>query len=301
MLWLTYKFENEYEIEFVSRLDDEHYTRTIAGVTYNTIQAKKKEGSREKDQTYYTYSSLPDQKIGIIDLSQFVDLDRFKSFLKETFARIQNEGITDLIIDLRENGGGFTELLDPLLSCLTDKPVVGGLHFEIKVSKQIKDYYRSTLRWYVKWLPIQYIHPIWKKIWNTPEGEMVIIDHEPEKPKGNPLRFNGHVYLLIGPETYSTAQGFAAAVQDYKLGTLIGEETGGIACSFGEWYPFDLPHTRLWVFVSTKRILRPSGTCDRHGVVPDYEVIQSEKDLEKGIDTVMEFVKELIIIKRGSD
>ena len=300
MLWLTYKFENEYEIEFISKLDGKHYTRTIAGVTHSTIQAKKKAESKEKDQTYYTYSSLPDQKIGIVDLRQFVDLDRFKEFLKETFTKIQEEGITDLIIDLRENGGGFTELLDPLFSYITDEPVVGGLNFEVKVSKEIKNYYRSTLKWYVKWFPVQYIHPTWRKIWNTPEGGIVVIRRDPEKPKDNPLRFKGQVYLLIGPKTYSTAQGFAAAVQDYKLGTLIGEETGGTACSFGEWYPFDLPHTRLWVFVSTKRVPRPSKTCDDRGVVPDYEVNQSEKDLEKGIDSVMEFTEKLIRVKRSA-
>jgi len=255
---------------------------------------------KEKDKTYYTYSSLPDQKIGIIDLRQFVDLDRFKNFLKETFARIQKEGITDLIIDLRENGGGFSELLDPLLGYITNKPVVGGLHFEIKVSKQIKDYYRSTLRWYVKWLPIQYVHPTWRKIWSADEGDMVSIERQPKKPENNPSRFDGQIYLLIGPKTYSTAQGFAAAVQDYKLGTLIGEETGGTACSFGEWYPFDLPNTRLWVFVSTKRIPRPSGICDGQGVVPDYEVNQSLEDSNQGIDTIMKFTEDLIRVKRSA-
>jgi hypothetical protein len=297
LLWLVYKFEKEFEIEFTSKSDGKRYVRSIAGVDYNTIQTKKERDLKESEGDYYTYHSLSDEKVGIIDFSQFINLEEFKKFLLETFTRVQEEGITDLIIDIRENGGGYSELVDPLLSYITDKPVVGGLHFEIKVSKQIKDYNRSTLRWYVKWLPIQYIHPTWRKMWNTPEGDIAVIRHQPEKAKDNPLRFNGQVYLLIGPHTYSTAQGFAAMVQDYELGTLIGEETGGVASSFGAWYPFDLPNTRLWVFVSTKRILRPSGVCDGRGVVPDYEVKQSEKDLKEGIDRVMEFTKELIKLK----
>lgn len=298
ILWLVYRFEGEFEIEFISKSDGKRCVRSIAGVDYNTIQTKKEKDLKESEEDYYTYHSLSDEKIGIIDFRRFVNLEEFKKFLRETFTEVQKETITDLIIDIRENGGGYSELVDPLLSYITDKPVVGGLHFEIKVSKQIKDYNRSTLRWYVKWLPFEYIHPTWRKMWNTPEGGVAIIRHEPEKPKDNRLRFNGQVYLLIGPHTYSTAQGFAATVQDYELGTLIGEETGGVASSFGAWYPFDLPNTRLWVFVSTKRIPRPGGICDGRGVVPDYEVKQSEKDLKEGIDTVMEFTKQLI--KSGS-
>lgn len=299
ILWLVYEFEDEFEVEFISKLNGERHTRTIAGVTYNTIQTKKESASDDKEQVHYSYHSLPHEKMGIIDFKLFIDMDEFKKFLKETFTQIQKEVITDLIIDIRENPGGYSELEDVLLSYLTDKPVIGSLNMEIKVSKQIKEYYRSSLRWYVKWLPFQYIHPTWRKMWNTPEGGIAVIRHEPEKPKDNPLRFNGQVYVLIGPSTYSTAQGFAAAVQDYKLGTLIGEETGGVASSFGAYMPFDLPNTRLWVFVSHKRIFRPSGKYDGRGVVPDYEVKQPGEDLEKEIDTVMEFAKELIRSKRS--
>jgi C-terminal processing protease CtpA/Prc len=201
---------------------------------------------------------------------------------------------SDLIIDIRENPGGYSDLAEALLSYITDKPVTRDLNMEIRASKQIKDWYRSTLRWYIKWLPIQYIHPVWRKIWFTPEGDNVLVRDNPKKPKENPLRFHGRLFILIGPGTFSTAVGFAAAVKDYKLGTLIGEETGGLATSFGDYYPFDLPNTRLWVFVSHKRIFRPSGEDDGRGVLPDYEVKQSITDSQEGIETVMEFTKQLI-------
>lgn len=298
-LWLIYKFEGDFEVEFTSNLDGKRYIQKIAGITYDAIKTKTKPDSEETTEVYYTYHSSPHEKIGIIDFRKFVDLEKFEIFLRRTFEQIQKEGVTDLIIDIRENPGGYSELEDVFLSYISDKPVINCLKMDIKVSKQLKNYLRSTLRWYVKWLPIQYIHPTWRKIWTTPEGDLVIIRQEPEKPKYNPLRFDGGVYVLIGPSTYSTAQDFAAAIQDYKLGTLIGEETGGVASSFGAWYPFDLPNTRLWVFVSTKRILRPSEKHDGRGVVPDYEVKQSVEDPEKKINTVMDFAKELIKSNRS--
>jgi len=292
LLWLVYKFEQEFEIEFISESDGNKYDSTIRGVDYSTIQSKRK--SDAANNVYYSYASFPDEKIGIINLRRFVDPDQFNVFLRETFTKIQQEKITDLIIDLRENPGGYSDLEDPLLSYLTDKAVINFRHFQIKASRQIKKYYRRTLRWYLKWLPFQYIHPTWRKVWIAPEGSLVDIYHAPEKPAENSLRFKGAVYLLIGPNTYSTAQGFVAKVQDFKLGTLIGEETGGIVSSFGASVPFDLPHTRLWVFVAHKRIYRPSGKFDGRGVVPDIEVKTSPGDRQKGIDTVLEYTKKLI-------
>ena len=190
-------------------------------------------------------------------------------------------------------------MVDVLLGYITEKPVIKDINMEIKVSRQIKDWYRSTLRWYVKWLPIQYLHPTWRKIWSTPEGGKILIRSHTERPGKNPLRFKGQVYVLIGPSTFSTATAFAASVKDHKLGTIIGEETGGLATSFGAFYPFDLPNTNLWVFVSHKRIFRPSGEDDGRGVLPDYEIKQSTMDSRKGIDTVMEFTKRLIKSNRG--
>jgi C-terminal processing protease CtpA/Prc len=292
MLWLVYNFKDDFEVEFMSSLDGKRHTRKITEVTYNVIKGKKKDGSTE--EVYYSYHSLPDEKIGIIELRKFIDQGKFEKFLQDTFTQIKKEGIADLIIDIRENPGGYSDLAEVLLGYITDKPVTKNLNMEIKVSKQIKDWYRSTLRWYVKWLPFQYIHSTWRKIWSTPEGEKVLLRSQPEKPKENPLRFNGRIYLIIGPRTFSTATGFAAAVKDYRLGILVGEETGGLATSFGDYYPFDLPNTRLWVFVSHKRIFRPSGEDDGRGVLPDYEVKRSSEDLEKGFDKAMEFTKELI-------
>jgi hypothetical protein len=294
MLWLVYKFEKEFEVEFISKVDGKHYTRTVAGVTFGTIQRKEKDSSSDNEQANYSYHSLPDEKIGVIECRLFVNLDQFEQFLKETFTQIHKEGITDLIIDIRENGGGYTDLGDAFLSYITGEAVNQSSKIEIKVSRQIKEYYLSTLRWYVSWFPFQYLHPTWRKMWTTPEGGTVVIPFEPERPKENPLRFDGPVYLLIGPHTYSSAVSFAAAVKDYKLGTLIGEETGGLATSFGDFYPFDLPNSHLWIFVSHKRIFRPSGEDDGRGVVPDYEIKPSVKDLDEGTDAVMEYAKQLI-------
>ena len=65
----------------------------------------------------------------------------------------------------------------------------------------------------------------------------------------------------------------ASAVGDYKLATLIGEETGGWPNSYGEAYSFSLPSTGLIAHASTARFVRPSGDASlKGGVVPDIEM-----------------------------
>lgn len=294
MVWLIYKFDQEYDVEFISQLTGKRHTHKVSGVTDESIRKKRGSGSKDEKPVYYTYYSLLDEKIGIIDFRSFTDLSQFKTFLKETFTQIQKDGIESLIIDIRKNGGGNSMLGDALLSYITDNPFDQFSRVEVKVSKQIKKYYRSFLPWYIRWLPLQYLHPFGRKIWSTPEGGIVAFSSEPKKPKENPLRFRGQVYVLIAPYTFSSAADFAATIKDYQLGTLIGEETGGLATSYGDIYLFDLPKARIMVGVSHKRFVRPSGEDDGRGVLPDYEVKGSIEDFNKGIDSVMEFTKELI-------
>jgi hypothetical protein len=71
----------------------------------------------------WKFSVLPDG-IGYLD---FVRMDshyrpRWREFLQQTFAAIHAQKLTGLIIDLRANSGGDSQLGDDLLAYLTDKP-----------------------------------------------------------------------------------------------------------------------------------------------------------------------------------
>ncbi len=95
--------------------------------------------------------------------------------------------------------------------------------------------------------------PVYRKIWETPFGEIAEFPAVPLRPDTNSLRFTGDVFLLINEGTFSSATMLAATIKDYELGTLVGEETGGLASNFGEVYSFALPNTRLVATVSCKR------------------------------------------------
>jgi C-terminal processing protease CtpA/Prc len=94
------------------------------------------------------------------------------------------------------------------------------------------------------------------------------------EPEDKGYRFTGRLFLLTGPYTFSSAADFAAVVKDFGIGTLIGEETGGLRQSFGDTLPFSLPHSGIGCNVSHKRFYAPlpEPGDDSHGTIPDIVV-----------------------------
>ena len=114
------------------------------------------------------------------------------------------------------------------------------------------------------------------------------------KPKRNPLRFSGNIFVLTGVYTFSSAADFAATIKDFYKGTIVGDESGGLPTCYGDVFKFSLPNSGLKVRVSHKYFVRPSGQDTGRGVIPDYEVKPRPKDLITGEDRVMAFVLDLI-------
>jgi len=312
LLWFVYGWE-EFSIKYLSPCG-ETLQKQIKGMTLDELTRKaqelqkestKKEGNDTKIQyPYYSYTSVPELKTGIIDFRAFQDLEKFNTFLEETFRKIKEEEIEYLIIDIRNNSGGNSTLGDALLDYLTDKPWRQFSKIELKVSKQIKEYYQDPLSILKKLYPESYesayqasrewYQSVYQEIASLPEGGIFSSYPEFTEPSENPLRFHGKIYVLIGSHTFSSAVGFAATVKDYGIGTLVGEETGGLPTQFGDIYPFWLPNTNLPVGVSHKKFYRPSGIDDGRGVLPDIEVTTTLEDILEGKDPVIEQVLEII-------
>ncbi len=287
--------DDGYEIEFILRSDGKRYTRKVKPIT-GTFLCEMREKNRPKKKDY-SYHALSDGAIGIIEVRTCKgNLRLFKRFLKRTFARIKNDNISHLIIDIRENGGGDDVFPYALIGYLTDRTIVRRV--DVKVSRQGREQMKRGVPQLFRWVPGRLI-PGFGEIWGKPNGSVVSVEIKTKMPRNNPLRFRGDVHLLIGVRTFSAGCTIAFIIKDYKLGTLIGEETGGLATGYGNVYSFNLPNTRIECRVSSKYFVRPSGEADGRGILPDYEIEQDIDDAVAGIDTVMEFAKELILSNRN--
>lgn len=295
LLWLN-NISSPYNLVAERHSSHKQISRHIEGVTLQTVlKIDSSLAMQSVIPSNYRFERLHDS-IGYIDFRSMTDLEEFKNFLSTTFAGIQANPVRGLVIDLRNNGGGNSQLGSELLSYLTDSSYRMDQRKEWKMSAQYKVYMRQMIPWWIRWFPVTWVSSEARHYLGAKDGEIVIDTAALEPPEANSLRYRGKTCFLIGPRTFSSAMMLANAVADYKLATLIGEETGGIPTAYGEVYPFDLPNTKLAIGVSSAFFVRANGnTEDRRGVMPDIEVRQTEEDTRLGKDTVLERARRWIL------
>jgi hypothetical protein len=191
--------------------------------------------------------------------------DRFLAFLEQSFAQIAADRITRLLIDIRENGGGARDLSDPLLSYLT-----GGRYTPTsKVKARITA--ENTAR-----------------VPGSQPGQVVDLPF-PQwvEPTARPWRFAGELYVLISARTYSQAIVFATIVQDFDIGTLVGEETAGLANQTGQVTRTSLPNTGLSAQAPIYIFYRAKPRIGESGVVPDIALPSDPRQPETMIHELL--------------
>ena len=106
------------------------------------------------------------------------------------------------------------------------------------------------------------------------------------KLKKNDLRFDGNVYLLISHRTFSSAASFSWAFKYFEMGTVIGEESGGMAVCFGDIIHQQLPYSKINYWVSYKKFYMYGATDENnHGTIPHY-IVPSENAMDYTIELI---------------
>lgn len=189
----------------------------------------------------YEFNINEQNNIGILSYNSCTDYEAFKLFLAETFKKIEQQKIKDLIIDIRYNSGGDSALNDLLLAYITSQKYrqsskriwkLSEVSLKELDSRGVKDYYGEDY--------------LTKYRLKSDTTKIVFGEDEPSKAPAKPEHyFKGQCYLLIGPKTFSSANMLADAVSTYKLFPLIGMPTGERTNDFGEQKTELLPHSNF--------------------------------------------------------
>jgi carboxyl-terminal processing protease len=164
-----------------------------------------------------------------------------------------------LILDVRENGGGNSDVGFRILGHLTDRRHV--------VSRWRTRKYRPAFR-------------AWDQMNDTYDG-----GEESLEPVPGIQPYRRPVIVLLGPRTFSAAEDFAVAFDVMDRGRMIGEPTGG---STGQPLFFNLPGGGR-ARVCTKRDTYPDGReFVGVGIQPDRLVRPTLADFRAGRDPVLE-------------
>lgn len=253
----------------ISNSDKDLKTNGIdLGVLINFINASQK-------QPDYTFEII-DRKVGLISYNACNDYDQFDLFLTQTFKTIAENQIDKLIIDIRQNGGGNSELNDLLLSYITTTPYRQSSGRYWKVSELSKQVYASNPI-YAEVFGEKFINEYMLKsnqsvIFDTAETGLIT-------PQNKSNSFTGKTCMLIGPNTFSSANFLADAVKTYHLTTLIGKSTGEYTNDFGEQMQFQLPNSKSYVFISSTYDIGANG--DETVLEPVYPDIETDTDALK--------------------
>jgi len=207
-----------------------------------------------KEPPPFEWELLPGN-VALVTLRSFSDNTAADQF-EAAFARISRADA--IIFDLRDNGGGNSNVGYRILSLLTDRP--------FQTSAWRTPDYRPALRaWSIS-----------TPDFNAGAGEW---PHDGKRHYAKP------VLVLTSARTYSAAEDFVVAFDAMRRGRIVGELTGG---STGSPMMFNLPGGMV-ALICTKRDTYPDGKeFVGVGIAPQVEVHPTVEDYRSGRDTVLD-------------
>jgi hypothetical protein len=222
----------------------------------------------------------------------------FRSYLKRSFAAIaRNPRVTNLVLDLRRNDGGYTDHEIRLHSYLASDPF-----HEMRTSETrtltIADKHLLDPDWYSRGLTRYMERRLAKEF--DPAGEDLFTVDDDFNPVHQPHRhhFKGTLYVLTSGRTHSAAASLCSMLDRDGPTIFVGEETGGVRTSFtaGNILGYLLPNSRvqLAIPIIQYHFLEQPGQEAGRGVIPDHPVARTRVDFVTNKDRALERVLQLI-------
>ena len=243
------------------RLDETRvYASTFGGPAGTKLTIKLQRADSSTFETTLTRQLMPvAPKLTTRRLSSgatYIAFDQFTTEITKQFKAALPDA-RGLIIDLRENSGGSSQALYPLVSSFFNEKTL---------------FLRDTTR-----------------------NGMPLRDAPPPKVYvggGESQLYSGPVVILVGPRSGSSAELFAAGMQEMRGAIVIGSQTcgcavginsqrrlkGGAVLEIGEV---------LWLTPSGKKI-------EGAGVTPDRVVVPTIADLQKRRDPLIEAAEKVL-------
>ncbi len=259
--------------------------------------------SREKKgrQQPWQFEILKDVPAAVLTINSFGGKSgpdfqkRFGRFLEESFRELKKKNVPNLVINLLNNGGGYDAGGVALFSYLISKPTryYGRQH-------TVTDGSSTYLRFAD--VSAEDIANEKKGMVREEDGTYTLKRDFDQGVTPNPDHYTGKVYFLVNGLSGSTTAEFTAVAHYNKLGTFIGEETGGAYCggNGSSFIHLTLPHSKIYVNIPLVYYqMAVEGDCAAgRGTLPDYPVTFNPKVFYDFKDPFSEVVKGLI---KGQD
>lgn len=246
---------DSYEVTYREPGKKKNRTVLLKPATWDEIKQRTPKSKKQQEKVAdYSFTLDKEKNVAIMDFLHFNNPAKARAFADSMFRTIREQGITNLIIDIRNNGGGSSVVGDEFLRYISPVPF----------QQMSKAFVRIT--------------PTTRRLMNSSGSYPGLYYYNNDTKLIKPLtaeegHFNGKVYLLTSHQTFSSAGSFAWAFKQFGMGTVIGEETGGMNVCFGDILFYKLPVSGLSCSISYKRFWQyGADEKDIHGTLPDYTV-----------------------------
>lgn len=286
-LSLRYHNARQYDIEYI-----EPQKKTVKKVIMSSLPSSPGFHStkmavfpvNQLARAYWIYSSYNDSTqtgfltVNSFNLQEAYAYKEFSAFFKEVHKR----GYKNVIIDIRNNGGGNPAISALLYSFLSPRSFANTYNYRTNVIDisypefVIGDGQRKLSEEDIR-NNKDFMYQRFDKdsssgsyIGNERLKEGLLENYPPDKDA-----FKGKVFVLTGGGTVSAATYFATLVQKNKRGLIIGKETGsGEQSTTAAWFlNYLLPNTKTVLTVPMAELFFFNSKTDNgRGIIPDKEV-----------------------------
>lgn len=239
------------------------------------------------------YNSTAILTLRTFNYSTYVTSTAFDHFVDNSFRLIKQSNIRNLIIDCRNNGGGYYSSTYPVLSYLLDKPVY-------EYDSSIRRFYmlpysehvapEDTSRINEEDSIRKYFKQIRPGIYREDKDQVKL--WEP-----NDFVFRGRLFVITNPFVISAASTFVAVLRDRTDAYIIGEETAGnYAAHNANIFTYELPNSHIRVNIPTRRFYQPvQKKQNGDGVLPDKYMPFTLQDVKDNTDGPLTYILDSLI------
>lgn len=213
-------------------MNDEHTIVCKGDIT----TAKTYNSNKIEDNSFIRYNIDVERKIAFFTLDKCVYNDYYKKYVKDMFRKVKEHNIQNIIVDLRNNGGGNSKVANEFIRYLDiDKYKTG-------ISQRRKGIFVIT------------------------EG-----DEEYKNHKYADMLFKGNVYVLTSNNTFSSAMTFTELIKENDLGLVIGEPPSNSPNCYIDCSVFMTPNAKIQLRISTKQSFAINQDSTDELIQPDIK------------------------------
>lgn len=192
---------------------------------------------------FVSYQIDKENNLGIFTLTSCKNNSQYDETLAEFFKQVEDNHITNVAVDLRENNGGWIPAVKEFLEYVDVDSYIYCNNLRIRMGR------------------------FWYK-----EKEII-------QNKKKDTVYSGNLYVLTSAKTFSSAMDFAMVIMDNDLGTIVGDIPGNLPDSYTINFKYQLPNTGLKLVVSAAEQSRIDESKIGEPLMPDYEV-KAEQAME---------------------